>query len=356
MEDARSDAFWKHLFSQLTDAVVLVDSQGFITDCNSAACQLTGYSTDELLKPLKLSELCQGMATSHEFTACRNCFATMESTPAFSWRLRDKNGQILCLSASATRLITEIGNSLVVVFRDVTKYQEQEEEYFQRKITRYMMQAQELERKRVSRDLHDGVGQTIYSLIVGLNTLEHAGGILANQQPQFAMTKELAGQALHEVQHIAVDLRPCSLDDWGLTAALRSFAKQFEQTYGIVTELSIKAAEKRYDPAIETALYRIAQEAMLNAAKYANVDQLFLEFQDASEVLKLIIQDDGRGFSLENVTIQGTGLGLYSMQERAELVGGRFVLKTELGKGTTIQVTIPLAEGREKYNDSRIDC
>ena len=228
-----------------------------------------------------------------------------------------------------------------VVFQDLSEDDKQEYHRFQKVMTSYILQAQEEERKRVSRELHDGVGQTIYSMIVGLNMIEQLPLDDAVRE-HFKLVKEMATQALDEVRYIAVELRPCSLDDWGIVPALRSFIKQFEQTYGIITVLRVAGAERRYSPKVETALYRICQEAMINAAKYANIDKLSVDFYEKDQELQLVVRDLGRGFDVENIDIQGTGLGIYGMRERATLVGGTFTICSIPNQGTDIKICIPL--------------
>ena len=228
-----------------------------------------------------------------------------------------------------------------VVFQDLSEQQKQEYHSFQKVMTSYILQAQEEERKRVSRELHDGVGQTIYSMIVGLNMIEQLP-LSDAIRDHFKFVKEMATQALDEVRHIAVELRPCSLDDWGILPALRSFIKQFEQTYGIVTALHVVGEEHRYSPKVETALYRICQEAMINAAKYANIDKLSVAFYEEDQQLHLVVTDLGRGFDLENIEIKGTGLGLYGMRERATLLGGTLTIRSAPNHGTDITLCIPL--------------
>lgn len=228
-----------------------------------------------------------------------------------------------------------------VVFQDLSEQEKKEYHSFQKVMTSYILQAQEEERKRVSRELHDGVGQTIYSMIVGLNMIEQLP-LQEDVRTHFKLVKEMATQALNEVRQIAVELRPCSLDDWGIVPALRSFIKQFEQTYGIVTIFRTFGEECRYLPRIETGLYRICQEAMINAAKYANIDKLSVDFYEEKEQLHLVVSDLGHGFDLENIEIKGTGLGLYGMRERASLLGGTFTIRSAPKQGTEIRVCIPL--------------
>ena len=230
---------------------------------------------------------------------------------------------------------------------DMSQPDQQQQRGFQTKMTSYILQGQEEERKRVSRELHDGVGQTIYRIIVGLTMIEQLP-LSSVVRDHFKLVKDMAAQALDEVRTIAVDLRPCSLDDWGILPALRTFSKQFEQTYGIVTTLYAVGEECRYSPQIETVLYRICQEAMINAAKYANIDTLSIHFYEQDQQLHLLVTDLGRGFDLENIEIKGTGLGLCGMRERARLVKGTLTIRSSVGHGTNIGVCIPLDKEEDK--------
>lgn len=184
-------------------------------------------------------------------------------------------------------------------------------------------------------------------MIIGFNIIEQME-LEDKIKDHFQLVRDMAVQALDEVRHIALDLRPSTLDDWGLVPALRSFIKQFERTYGIITTLSAVGHERRYSASIETALYRICQEAMINAAKYANIDKLEVKVKEQDQLLYLTVTDLGRGFSLEKIEVLGTGLGLYGMRERAKLVGGTLEIASKPDHGTTIRVYVPLMEKEEE--------
>jgi len=341
-----SESLLKTIFQYVSDTIVVLDEKGIIVNANPSAEILTGYSTEELINKINLCDICHGMERCADFTACINCFTTLGSISSFKIRLLHKNGYIVSAAASTTRLPQHIGGFLIVVLRDISEHNKQEQKHIQKKMANYVIQAQEEERKRVSRELHDGVGQAIYSMIVGLNIIEQME-LEDDLKDHFQLVRDMAVQALSEVRHIAVDLRPSSLDDWGLVAALRSFARQFERTYGIITKLSVVGQERRYKSSIETALYRICQEAMINAAKYANIDTLEIHFEDQDQLLYLVIADFGRGFNLEKIEVLGTGLGIYGMRERAKLIGGTFEITSKFDYGTTIRVYVPLGKEEE---------
>lgn len=146
---------------------------------------------------------------------------------------------------------------------------------------------------------------------------------------------------LSDIRNLSVELRPAALDDFGLEAAFRSHFKRVEQTYGLVIEYESRLPEKRYGSEIETVMYRVCQEAVLNALKYAQVDSVKVSLTENGGMLQLLVQDDGIGFQLGDEPT-GTGLGLFGMQERAELVGGTFSVDSETGKGTRIMLQVPV--------------
>jgi two-component system sensor histidine kinase NreB len=344
------ESLLRMIFQYVSDAIIILDEAGIIVDANPSIERLTGYCTEELIHRVNLCDICHGMEKCADFTVCINCFTTLESISSFEIRLLHKDGHIFPAAASTTRLPQLAGGFLIVVLRDMSECNKLEQKHIQRKMANYMIQAQEEERKRVSRELHDGVGQTIYSIIVGLNIIEQME-LKDDLKDHFQLVRDMAVQALDEVRHIAVDLRPSSLDDWGLVPALRSFIKQFERTYGIITRLYVVGQERRYGSAIETALYRICQEAMINAAKYANIDTLEIHFEEQDQLLYLAVTDLGRGFNLEKIEVLGTGLGLYGMQERAKLIGGTLDIASKLNLGTTIRVYVPLGKEEEPIDD-----
>lgn len=210
-----------------------------------------------------------------------------------------------------------------------------------------VQRAQEDERQRISRELHDDVCQRLAGMKLRAEVLE--GEVLpANKQVSKGLrdfTKEL-DQTIVEVRRLSSNLRPSVLDDFGLITALRLLCKDFEKLHSIVTTFRAgESTRNAFDPDVEIALYRIAQESFSNIAKHADASHLVLSLQQENNVVSLIVKDDGRGFNDEDVTRSRSdshGLGLISMRERANLLGGAFHLDSTVGKGTTITVTIPL--------------
>lgn len=342
----QTSSFLESVFNHVTDAILIIDEQGMVAGVNPAAEKMTGWSAEELIGKIHFCEICQGMANCLEEASCVDCFAKKLSVPSFEMKVRTKSGKEYPVTASSTQLTDHTSKTLVVVMRDMSEQQRMERERFQRMMTNYVIQAQEEERKRVSRDLHDGVGQALYSILVGLKVV----GQLDLEQPiknHLQDVQQMTTRALEEIKNMAVELRPSALDDLGLVPAIRSYTKRFEQTFGIETELVTLGAKRRYASTVETALYRICQESMTNAAKYADANKIVVRLEDSGDRAELFVKDDGCGFDTDQIRIQGTGLGLYGMRERANLLGGTVNIQSAPGQGTVIHVMIPLTDKGE---------
>lgn len=205
--------------------------------------------------------------------------------------------------------------------------------------------AQEDERRRISRELHDEAGQSLTGLMVGLRSLSQEYPAAA---PQVEELRQLAHETLDRLRHLSRELRPAALDDLGLPDALRRYANDYSVQHGLHVDLQILGDPAiRVPNALETCLYRIAQEALTNAARHARAKHISLILTLRPEVASLIVEDDGVGFAATEVVGQvspdGKGLGLYGMQERATLVGGTVQIESSPGNGTSVFVKCPIA-------------
>jgi len=205
--------------------------------------------------------------------------------------------------------------------------------------------AQEEERQRIARELHDGVGPALASLNLRL----HTAGKLVQPNPAAAQElKELAEltQAnIQDIRRLIYDLRPAVLDELGLVAALKEYVERYQQEQGLQVKLSLPEGQDRLPAPLETTLFRVIQEALTNAARHAKAQHVEVALDwDAAQVT-LRIADDGEGFDLREAAARaknGQHLGLWSMRERIEQLGGRLQIESQPGTGTTIQATVPL--------------
>jgi len=223
----------------------------------------------------------------------------------------------------------------------------QEKEQMRAELYAKAIQAQEDERRRIARELHDETGQSLNALIFGLKTAE----VSLKSDPAQAATligrlKSAAGDTVRELQSVIYDLRPSLLDDLGLIPALRWFAEARLEPQGIQVKWDIQGSEQRLTPEIETALFRIAQEALTNISKYAQATKVDMNLNFMKDRVILEIHDDGKGFDAESMlayrTEDGRGLGLLGMRERTELLSGYFNATSIPGRGTTIHAELPV--------------
>ena len=206
---------------------------------------------------------------------------------------------------------------------------------------RRVVEAQELERRRLARELHDETGQALASILLGLRAVEDAKGD-AELRAATAMLRQLAVTTLQDVRRLAVELRPKTLDDFGLVAALDRLGSGFTEQTGIVVDISARIGETRLVPEVETALYRIVQEALTNVAKHAQARHVSVVLNRSARSVIAVIEDDGRGFSAQSTPTDSLGLGLIGMQERVGLLSGRIQIESTEGSGTTLVVEVPL--------------
>lgn len=208
--------------------------------------------------------------------------------------------------------------------------------------------AQEQERKRIARELHDETSQVLTSLLISLAVLEKS---LTTQEAQdrIADTRRLAHQTLRAIRNLSIDLRPSALDDLGLLPALRWYVKEYQQKCSIEVEFVATGFKERLPAEMETALYRIVQESLTNTAKHSHAHKVCITLKEDADAVYATITDDGRGFDYEAIQKtpgQERGLGLAGMHERTVLLDGSLTITTSPGHGTTIEARIPLPPTR----------
>jgi signal transduction histidine kinase len=208
-----------------------------------------------------------------------------------------------------------------------------------------VIEAQEAERARVARDLHDQIGQSLTSVLLGLRLVD---GTLARDAPELddartrtAEVRALVAQALDEVRRLAFDLRPTVLDDVGLVAALRRLARAHTEHDGVPVEVTLVGLDDdtRLPPEIETVVYRVVQEALTNVARHAAASRADVELAVSGHRVRATVADDGVGFTVDDGRL--ASLGLAGMRERASLVDGCLEVISGPGKGTTVVLEVP---------------
>ena len=206
-----------------------------------------------------------------------------------------------------------------------------------REAMRKVVQAQELERTRLARELHDETGQALTSILLGLKPLE--GVADADARAAVAAVRELVVSTLQDVRRLAVELRPSALDDLGLVPAVDRLAKTVAET-GMRVDVEAHIGDERLPESVETTLYRIVQEAVTNVARHSGAERLSITLTRKNGAVVAIVEDDGKGF--DPARTASDGLGLVGMRERLALVGGTLRIEAAAGAGTTIAAEVPL--------------
>jgi signal transduction histidine kinase len=220
-----------------------------------------------------------------------------------------------------------------------------------RRLSHEILSAHEEERKKISRELHDEIGQILTAVNVKLAALRvQSANNATGLEKKIAVTQRLVERSMNTVHRFARQLRPPLLDDLGLIPALRSFMKEFTKRTRIVIHFTAFAEIERLDSDKRTVLFRVVQEALTNVDKHARARSVNVGIVKVRGTVRMDIHDDGRSFSVERVlaAVRIQRLGLIGMRERVEMVGGSFTVESAPGKGTTVRAEIPFGGSRPR--------
>jgi signal transduction histidine kinase len=204
---------------------------------------------------------------------------------------------------------------------------------------------QEEERRRLSRELHDGIGQTLTALRIEISHFHVPGEVAPPEtRERWLRARSLAEDAVRTIRNISLLLRPSLLDDLGLEPALRWLSEEFYRRTGIVCEFSTEGLDEQFADAWKTCVYRVVQEALHNCEKHASPSLVRISLQQRAGLLGLSVEDDGVGFevSLNGSPLRHAGLGILGMRERAAMLGGKLSIVSSPGHGTQVAMTLPL--------------
>ncbi len=268
------------------------------------------------------------------------------------FNLRSSNGSLVPVHLSLNRFRGYEGNALGMVVTDLSEQKrKQAAEIRQAKAMHRLLlerafSAQEEERHRIARELHDEAGQLLTSLLVGLRTLEYSRDV-ADAKAQGHRLREITSQALDEIGRLARGLHPAVLYDHGLGVALSRYVAEYTKTHNIAVDLTLDGLDSsNLQPEVQIRLYRILQEALTNVARHAEAKAVSIVFARSDTALQVAVTDNGRGFDAKAVAVSSSRLGIQGMRERAAMLGGT-VSFTSKGTGTRIVVQIPLTSPQD---------
>ncbi|RUL51622.1 MULTISPECIES: sensor histidine kinase [Lysinibacillus] len=209
-------------------------------------------------------------------------------------------------------------------------------------IAKQLIQVQEEERKRISRTLHDSVTQDLLGLLVELRVLKYMDDA-EEMNKRLQIAERNITNTIAKIKNLSVELRDSNLSNVGIKEALQLHFQWVKKHYGLTIHFQSNIAGNRFSNEIETVIFRICQEAIFNAYKYAGVREIFVELNRANDRIDLKIKDLGKGFNpVEEV--MGTGLGITGMEERAAIIGAKLSIFSSIGNGTLVQMKVPLKE------------
>jgi len=338
---------YRYLFENANDAMWVHDMEGNIIDANRADEIISGYSRDELIGMNATKFLTdESLALAREVR--RKLLSGGELEQPYEQRLIRKDGTIRVVNiATSPFVIDGEVRGFLHVARDVTEERRLQENmrFYVQQIT----QAQEDERKRIARELHDDVAPSLLIVIQRLNAII-SGPRSKLSMPLKDNLEDLrikTTEALENLHRYAQDLRPRILDDLGLVPALEWMTEELAKQHKIDASAEVIGIEPALSPEVQLLLFRIAQEALNNARRHAEASAVVAKLEFESDRVRMTISDNGKGFQLPNRAeeLAGTGkLGIIGMHERARLAGGTLDIQSELGEGTQVTTEIPLPE------------
>lgn len=244
-------------------------------------------------------------------------------------------------------VLVALSNQAAVAIRNAESFEEmRRQRQTVERLLHELTGAQVEERKRIALQLHDGPAQTMYAALRNLETARLLTELPTEQaQAAFAELERSIRRSIEETRAVMLDLRPPVLDEWGLESALKQYAQDFERRTGIRTTVMRKGMGRRLPAPMECCFYRIAQEALTNVWKHAEAQSARVSLRIGRRDCSLEVADDGKGFEPEAVSgREREHLGLMSLRDRAQLVGGHLTVSCRPGRGTTVAVSAPLAD------------
>ncbi|BCA56159.1 membrane protein of unknown function [Nitrospira sp. KM1] len=331
------------------DAIIVMAEDRSISLFNQGAARLFGYEAHEILGH-RIDILLPAYARLDSVDRSQGLPAARRAAEPFKVSGRHKDGSEFPAEASISRLCIDAQTTCTIILRDITERLRTEQQL--KSFTSQLISAQEEERRRISRDLHDDINQRLALLAIEIGNLDNQIPLPAAEvQKAFQSLAQRIAVISDDVRRIAYQFHPSILDDLGLSAALRQLTDQFSSRTGIKTIVVQEDLPSSFPLHIASCLYRIAQESLANIAKHARASRVEVELTCDSREVTLFIRDSGVGFDMEQVE---AGLGLVNMRERVRSVHGRLDIHSIPKRGTHVSVLIPLPNTRHEETENSL--
>jgi PAS domain S-box-containing protein len=329
----------------LDNATILAktDQYGIITFVNEKFCEISGYSEGELLG--NRFDMISGHY--HSSTFFDNLWGTISSGRIWNNEIKNKakDGTFFWLDATIVPVMSANNSApdqYIAIYTDIT--QRFRQSINEQKIrSASLIEGQEKERRKIARELHDGLGQMLTALKFNIEGIK--GAPSKKEKQNLDEIRKFMLETIKEVRRISFNLMPSVLNDFGVIPAFRHLSEQISKHYGINIIFENKSSVQRLHKTVEINLYRIVQEALNNAVKYAEANEVIILLENTETILKLHITDNGIGFNSKNIdkkNMVSSGNGISNIQERTSLINGDFKMETAPGQGTRIHIEIPL--------------
>jgi len=343
----KSERRYRDLFDSASDAIIIRNLEGNIFEVNEAASELTGYTIEELTS-MNISQFLTPESFETTMDKQSKQLEGEAASQRYELELIRKDGSGAIIEAMIS-IVKEGGRPVAVqaTVRDVTEQRRMRDSirfYLQK-----VLAAQEEERKRIARDLHDDTSQSLLLLTHQLDAIASDSDEALPQSARDRLNelRGLAVETLGNVRRYAQELRPAILDDMGLVAALQWMADKLASESRVEAEVQVSMPDADLPHAVQLVLFRIAQEAVSNIKKHAEASKATITLECGEGRIRMTVSDDGKGFEVPS-QMDSAGdagkLGIVGMLERAELLGGTFRIESTPGGGTTVSVDIPYAE------------
>ncbi|MED0657027.1 PAS domain-containing sensor histidine kinase [Anoxybacillus ayderensis] len=337
--------FLDKIFAYIQDGIIVMNHERTIVEMNPAAKRLTGWKLGE---KVPYCSFCQQRNVREGQERCY--LISTEEVPYFLSEMPTYHGQFIDVEMS-TALILEQDDAkyYLLVLRDQTAKRKEEEARRSKWMVKKLTEAKEEEHKRLAQELHDGVGQSLYSISIALDNIIQR----VQDEKLHAYVKEVReelGRVMEDVKLYAQQLRPKSLDALGLIPTIQSLIQSLQSKMPNTLFSFQTNVYTRLSPTMEINLYRIIQEALHNVMKYAKATEVRISIEQTERELLVSVVDNGVGFHVEE---KREGLGLKHIQERVFHLGGETTITSAPMEGTTIFVRVPLEEGGEDESVNR---
>jgi PAS domain S-box-containing protein len=360
MEEAlrESEERYRQLVKHAPAAILEFDvEKQTLVALNNVLYELLGYTKDEI-ESMKAIDFLAEESQELYLERLSKVLGGEEILDTVEYKLKGKGGKELWTLLN-TRLVYEKGKprSATIVAHDISALKRAEEalresETRLRSLSFQLMKAQEMERMRLSKELHDELGQALALLKHRIRSIQSQ--LQKGQSSLYSESEETTryiDEIIENVRRLSRDLSPSILEDLGLTSALQWLTENFEKQYSLRTSFDFDNIDDLFSKAAQTNLYRISQEALTNIGKYAEAKNVSFAVKENEGSVTLIIEDDGKGFEVNKVRSLHSlekGLGLDAMEERAHMLGASLDINSRVGEGTRITLSIPIEEERKE--------